>query len=108
MAHIVEFKITGLAGRKKIIHEKLHRHVNVFFGLNGSGKTSLLKILDSAMEGDARLLALVPFESAEVVIHSLELNQDITRKIRRKELKKSIEEQAKMIKYFFDKNYLNM
>jgi predicted ATPase len=98
MAHIVEFKITGLAGRKNVIHEKLHRHVNVFFGLNGSGKTSLLKILDSAMEGDARLLTSVPFESAEVVIHSLELNQDFCRKIHRKELKKTIQDQEKLIK----------
>lgn len=98
MAHIVEFKITGLAGRKEVVHQKLHRHVNVFFGSNGSGKTSLLKILDSAMLGDARTLALVPFESAEVVIHSIAFNQDFCRKIHRKDLTKTLREQEKLFK----------
>jgi predicted ATPase len=98
MAHIVEFKITGLAGRKDVIHEKLHRNVNVFFGLNGSGKTSLLKILDSAMSGNAQNLISVPFNSAEVVIYSLTENRNLTRKIHRKDLMKSLHFQEKLVK----------
>ena len=49
MAHITEFAITGLAGRTDVYSGRFNRDVNIFFGLNGSGKTSLLKILHSAM-----------------------------------------------------------
>ncbi len=83
MAHIVEFKIAGLAGRKEIYHQKLNRDVNVFFGLNGSGKTSLLKILDSAMSGDASTIEATPFEWAEVLIYSLDYRKNFLRTIRR-------------------------
>lgn len=76
MAHIVEFTVDGLAGRKEPLKQKLDRHVNVFFGLNGSGKTSLLRILDSAMSARTRSIELVPFESAEVSIFSI--NHDTT------------------------------
>lgn len=72
MAHIVEFSIKGLTGRKKEYSQALNRDVNVFFGLNGTGKTSLLKILHSAMEGDATLLTNVPFEEAHVVVYSID------------------------------------
>ena len=65
MSHIVEFSISGLAGRKDVYSQVLDRHLNVFFGLNGSGKTSLLKILHSAMSGESRILRNVPFSSAE-------------------------------------------
>jgi len=71
MSHIVEFSISGLAGRKDVYTQTLDRHVNVFFGLNGSGKTSLLKILHSAMTGDSRNLRNVPFQAAEVKIYSV-------------------------------------
>ena len=83
MSHIVEFTIAGLAGRKDVYSKRLNRHVNVFFGLNGSGKTSLLRILDSAMSGDATTLKMVPFESAEVTIHSIEYRRDFVRTISR-------------------------
>lgn len=52
VSHIVRFTINGLAGRSKPYSQDLDRHVNVFFGLNGAGKTSLLKILSSAMNQD--------------------------------------------------------
>jgi predicted ATPase len=70
MAHITEFTVSGLAGRSDIYHQVLDRHVNIFFGLNGSGKTSLLKILDSAMETNGKSLENVPFNTAEVKIFS--------------------------------------
>jgi hypothetical protein len=69
MAHITEFKIDGLAGRTKPYSKKLNRDINVFFGLNGAGKTSLLRILDSAMNRDGSV-ANIPFERAEVKIYS--------------------------------------
>lgn len=71
MSHIVEVAIAGLAGRKDVYRKKFNRDINVFFGLNGSGKTSLLRILNSAMSRNPEGLEFVPFEWAEVTIYSL-------------------------------------
>lgn len=85
MAYIEKFTIRGLAGREgEIVHE-LDRHINIFWGLNGSGKTSLLKILDSALKNDASLLIHVPFQSAEVVFWSTDHDTQIRRTITKKE-----------------------
>lgn len=86
MAHIVDFKVTGLAGRTKPISRKLDRHVNVFFGLNGSGKTSLLRILDAAMSGSVETIRQVPFETAEVTIFSEKHGQTFTRRVDKRSL----------------------
>lgn len=86
MSHIVEFEISGLAGRKDVYGQKLNRDLNVFFGLNGSGKTSLLRILDSAMSGDTEILRIVPFESAEVTIHSIEYQKEFVRTVSKGEI----------------------
>jgi ABC-type cobalamin/Fe3+-siderophores transport system ATPase subunit len=83
MADIIRFKIEGLAGRSKPFEQTLNRHVNIFYGLNGCGKTSLLKILHSAMENDVSLLARVPFTAASVTIHSLSRKKAYTRTIRK-------------------------
>lgn len=87
MAHIIDFSIAGLAGRKETYNCKLNRDINVFFGLNGAGKTSLLKILYSAMSGDTKVLETVPFESAEVTIHSIDYNNDFVYNISKKQKK---------------------
>ena len=81
MAYISSFKIDGIAGRKDNYQEDLNRDINIFFGANGSGKTSLLRILDSAMSGDASILRRVPFRSAEVTIHSSHYNRSFVRSI---------------------------
>jgi predicted ATP-dependent endonuclease of OLD family len=78
MAHIAEFAVEGLAGRTATYSQRLDRHLNVFFGLNGSGKTSLLKILNSAMSKDATSLETVPFKRAVVTVHSLNADKDYT------------------------------
>ncbi len=83
MSHIVGFHIENLAGRSSPLSCNMDRTLNVFFGLNGSGKTSLLKILHSAMSGDARTLVNVPFSSAEIRIHSVSYNKVFTRRIQR-------------------------
>ncbi len=57
MSHIVNFLIEGLAGRPEPLEKTMDRDINIFFGLNGCGKTSLLKILHSAMSNDASFLA---------------------------------------------------
>lgn len=84
MSHIIDFTIESLAGRSKTFSHTLDRHINVFFGLNGCGKTSLLKILHSAMANDASILARVPFTSARVTIHSLNFKQNFVRSIEKK------------------------
>lgn len=68
MAHIVSFSIDDLAGRKEPCSFELNPSVNLFFGLNGTGKTSLLKILHAALSGTAEGLSRVPFSRAEVRI----------------------------------------
>src|SRR6266446_6492229 len=90
MSHIIRFTIEGLAGRKEPYSQTLDRHVNIFFGLNGTGKTSLLKILNSAMSQDSSSLARVPFESANVTIWSIKYETEITTTISRKPAPKNI------------------
>jgi len=74
-----------LAGRKKPLEIVLNRDTNIFFGLNGSGKTSLLKILHAAMANETHLLDAVPFTAAEVKIYSLNWDKVFTRSIEKKE-----------------------
>ncbi|MEN8215572.1 MAG: AAA family ATPase [Pseudomonadota bacterium] len=82
MSYITEFYISGLVGNDKDYSQKLNKDVNVFFGLNGSGKTSLLKILHSAMSDDLDILKNVPFKSAEIKIYSTDLDKVFTRTIK--------------------------
>lgn len=83
MAHITEFEIHGLAGRPGIIARKLNPSVNVFWGENGCGKTSLLKILSSAFSNDAMLIQDVAFETASVTFWSAEFETEFRRTISR-------------------------
>lgn len=84
MAHIISFSVDGLAGHTGTYKQTLNRDVNVFFGLNGSGKTSLLKILHSAMSGDTGILDNVPFREAEVKLYSLMYIKEYTLTARRR------------------------
>ena len=83
MSHIVSFRIEGLAGRKEPLKIELNRDTNIFFGLNGSGKTSLLKILHSAMSNETGILRTVPFTAAKVSFYSLEYDKVFTRSIKK-------------------------
>lgn len=84
MSHIVSFKIEGLAGRPDPLELELNRDTNIFFGPNGSGKTSLLKILHAAMANNTDILVRVPFVSAEVHIYSLTWDKVFVRSIKKK------------------------
>ena len=83
MSHIVSFRIDGLAGREEPLELELNRDTNIFFGLNGSGKTSLLKILHAAMSNKTQNLRSVPFTEAEVSIYSLHWKKVFTRSIKK-------------------------
>ncbi|MFF5334146.1 AAA family ATPase [Streptomyces sp. NPDC013181] len=80
MSSIASFEIAGLAGRPEIIRHSLQPDVNIFWGLNGSGKTSMLKILHSALQDEASLLVRVPFDWAVVKIKTG--NKELERTIR--------------------------
>lgn len=83
MSHIVSFRIEDLAGRKEPLEIELNRDTNIFFGVNGSGKTSLLKILHGAMSNETDHLRNVPFTAAEVSIHSLTWDKIFTRSLKK-------------------------
>jgi len=87
MAHIVRYCISHLAGHETDVEHELNPDVNVFFGLNGSGKTSLLRILHSALNNDASLVLDVPFMCANVTIHSGDYEQDFTYTLDKRELR---------------------
>lgn len=80
MARIVSYEIEGLAGRRKTVARTLGP-INVFWGHNGAGKTSLLKILHSALANDATTLLRLPFRSASVVIEDEVTERHFTRSI---------------------------
>lgn len=75
MAHITEIKIEGLLGRADSITIELNRSVNVFFGENGCGKTTLLKVLDAALSRDGAAMERLPITKAVVDIFSAEENR---------------------------------
>lgn len=77
MAHIEEFRIEGLMGRTTPIHMKLDRNVNIFFGENGCGKTTLLKILAAALAKDGAAMSSLPVDKAEVLIYSINEKRSI-------------------------------
>lgn len=85
MAHLTEATVLGLAGRKDEVHIVFDRHLNVVYGLNGSGKTSLMKILHSAMSGNAAIVENVPFKEASVSIYSIDYDKVFTRRIKKDE-----------------------
>lgn len=70
MSYIHSFKIDGLAGRTDPIVFQLDRSVNIFWGLNGTGKTSMLKILHAALRNESSGLEDVPFVRASVTFWS--------------------------------------
>lgn len=71
MAHITKIKIDGLMGRSSPVEFEFNRHTNIFFGENGCGKTTLLKILDAALSLDALAASALPFKRAEISIYSI-------------------------------------
>ncbi|MGA2468289.1 MAG: AAA family ATPase [Thermodesulfobacteriota bacterium] len=64
---VSRIEISNLAGSNADIAFALNTDVNVFFGDNGSGKTSLLKILHAAASNTTDITD-VPFESAKVTL----------------------------------------
>ncbi len=99
MSYIVSFRIDNLAGREEPLALKLKRDTNIIFGMNGSGKTSLLKILHSAMSNDTTILRNVPFTAAEVCIYSQKWKKVFTKTIKKPKLSSVIQDKSKRFMY---------
>lgn len=68
MAWIKSVEYRGLAGVDKARRLSLNRDLNIFWGLNGCGKTSLLKILHCALSNEVQELNRVEVRGARVGI----------------------------------------
>ena len=79
MAYVVSAEVSGLAGREDVVRVVFDRYANIIWGLNGTGKSMLLKVLHSAMADDASTLADLPVRSAKIVIYSELLESEVTR-----------------------------
>lgn len=79
MAKVVGFRIEGLAGRADVYEQNLASDVNVFFGPNGGGKTSLLRLIHSALENDPMLLTRTAFKKAEIRFRESRPERNIVR-----------------------------
>jgi energy-coupling factor transporter ATP-binding protein EcfA2 len=80
MVWIKSFAVWGLAGRKTAVKHTMNRDINILWGTNGCGKTTLLKILHSALTGNTKILAQLPFERAEVRFYADSGEQLFTRR----------------------------
>jgi predicted ATP-dependent endonuclease of OLD family len=81
LTRVDSISVSGLAGRKQDLEIKLDAKVNVFFGLNGKGKTSLLKIIHAALRNDHRGITRVPFKKASVAFFSSDHDKHFVRSI---------------------------
>ena len=81
MTRIIQVTVDGLAGRSKPVSYELDKQTNIFYGPNGSGKTSILRILFSALLDDVAHIRRVPFDRASVSYVDKEKDGVITRTI---------------------------
>lgn len=83
---IREFTIKNLAGRSGSTSIKFDPHVNLIWGLNGTGKTTVLRILNAALSNSTEGLVKLPFDEATVVFYSHYRKINITRSLVRKHI----------------------
>lgn len=95
MGRVTFFEIHGLAGRRKVVKHDLGPDVNVFWGANGSGKTSMLKILHSALLDDPTILLRVPFTRARVgLVGDANTEQEYVRSFTKTDLYEGVQQLA--------------
>lgn len=66
MSKLNFIRVQGLTDRKQDLVVNFDGDMNVIWGSNGSGKTSILKILHSALTGETAALLRVSFKAADV------------------------------------------
>jgi ABC-type Mn2+/Zn2+ transport system ATPase subunit len=62
-------EVSGLAGSDKPVMYDLNSDINIFYGINGSGKTSLLKLINAAAMNQATNISSIPFKSAKFTMN---------------------------------------
>ena len=87
MTRVESVSVAGLGGRSGFQSFEFAPDVNVLFGLNGRGKTSLLRIIHSALRNDGRPLEGVAFEEAQVAFYSHMHGRTLYRAISRDDLR---------------------
>jgi len=83
MAKIVEITVEGLGGGNKVLRKSLDPHINVFFGKNGGGKTTLLRTLHSALRNEAKIISDTTVKTAAIEIESLTFKKNFRRVLTR-------------------------
>lgn len=76
MFKIDEIEINGIWGYRTI-KSKFNKDVNIFIGINGTGKTTFLNLLEGILSGDLKALSVIQFDKAIVKLK----NGRFTRKI---------------------------
>lgn len=82
MTRVDYLRVEGLAGRKGSIEINFDPRTNVIFGLNGTGKSSLLRILAASFTNDSKSLQKLPFREAEIRFWTHKHAESVTRRIR--------------------------
>jgi energy-coupling factor transporter ATP-binding protein EcfA2 len=100
VTQILAFNIAGLAARQDRVNYELRSDINVFFGVNGTGKTSLLKILASAVRDDINLARRVPFEEAYVTLRDSPDGEPFTRYLKASKVESTPPVPPQMIQTF--------
>jgi ABC-type lipoprotein export system ATPase subunit len=64
-----KIEVSGLAGSDKPVIYDLKPDINIFYGINGSGKTSLLNLINAAAMTQATNISGIPFKSAKFTMN---------------------------------------
>lgn len=84
--HIIQsVEIQGLRGRTKPITLNLDPHVNFLIGRNGSGKTTVINLINSTLAVDPAGLLATPFTSIKIKLRRRGSNRRPTIEVRRTE-----------------------
>lgn len=87
---ISNIEVKGLAGNRDIQRFKLNEDLNIFWGLNGSGKTSLLRLASAALQNSGESVTDVSFTSFRMTLIDTESGNRISRSTTKEALVRSI------------------
>ncbi|MFW3386014.1 UNVERIFIED_CONTAM: AAA family ATPase [Kocuria sp. CPCC 205274] len=83
MFMVKSLSVTGLAGSTKRQEFDLNPDINIFWGLNGCGKSSLLKLISAAFRCSNKGLSEIPFKEFSAKFYDPDSNLTVERSITR-------------------------
>lgn len=89
MTQVTRVEVEGLAGRQDPVVINFNDDVNIFWGGNGCGKTSLLKIIHGALWNQSAGMQRVPFKRAVVEFIDTRDGKKITRTLNKRRASQS-------------------